>query len=185
VAEERKWREIRTALVGDRGFTFEYSATFAQITETNDELLNEYGKITSFDYGYKHFWEDGYGKDYRVVNLKREGAYDTDELLLAGLVVLYEQSRYFKDHRTTISEYNIEKPLMVFIGATVTGAIESEVLQIVRFLDRVLSEPDWASGAISELLAGTSSLALACQPRCFTTTCAGSSSMVLGGYRCT
>lgn len=157
-AEERKWRDIREALAGELGFTFEYSATFAQITETDDELLDEYSKAITFDYGYKHFWEDGYGKDYRVVNLKKEGAYDTDELLLAGLLVLYEQARYFRDHHSEVSEYNIEKPLMVFVGATVTGAVESEVQQIVGFLDRVLREPDWASQAISRMISGNSTL---------------------------
>lgn len=157
-AEERKWRDIRESLAGDRGFTFEYSATFAQITETNDDLLDEYGKTILFDYGYKHFWEDGYGKDYRVVNVKKEGAYDTDELLLAGLLVLYEQVRYHADQRTEVAPYNVEPPLMVFIGATVTGAVDSEVLQIVEFLDRVLSEPDWTTDRISGLLAGTTAL---------------------------
>ena len=157
-ADERKWRDIRESLAGDRGFTFEYSATFAQITETNDELLDEYGKTILFDYGYKHFWEDGYGKDYRVVNVKNEGAYDTDELLLAGLLVLYEQARYHADHHSDVVAYNVEPPLMVFIGATVTGAIDSEVLQIVEFLDRVLSEPDWAIDRISGLLSGTTAL---------------------------
>lgn len=157
-AEERKWRDIRESLAGEQGFTFEYSATFAQITETNDELLDEYGKTILYDYGYKHFWEDGYGKDYRVVNVKREGAYDTDELLLAGLLVLYEQSRYHADHPSEVASYNIEPPLMVFVGATVTGAIDSEVLQIVQFLDRVLSEPAWAVDRISALLSGTTAL---------------------------
>lgn len=157
-AEERKWRDIRESLAGDRGFTFEYSATFAQITETNDELLDEYGKTILFDYGYKHFWGDGYGKDYRVVNVKKEGAYDTDELLLAGLLVLYEQARYHADHSGEVADYKVEPPLMVFIGATVTGTVDSEVLQIVEFLDRVLSEPAWAVDRISGLLSGTTSL---------------------------
>lgn len=47
---------------------------------------------------------------------------------------------------------------MVSIGATVTGAVDSEVLQIVEFLDRVLSEPAWAIDRISGLLSGTTSL---------------------------
>ena len=66
VSEERKWRAIREALAGKKGFTIEYSATFAQIRETNEDLLREYSKAILVDYGYRHFWEDGYGKDYRV-----------------------------------------------------------------------------------------------------------------------
>jgi|AMFO01.1.fsa_nt_gi Uncharacterized protein conserved in bacteria len=155
---ERAWRDIRRSLAGDRGFTFEYSATFAQITEDDDEFLDEYGKTILFDYGYQHFWKDGYGKDYRVVNLKKEGAFDTDELLLAGLLVLYEQHRLYVDTRAEIAPYNIEAPLMAFVGATVTGKAESEVLQVVEFLDRVLTEPEWARGRIEALVAGNADL---------------------------
>jgi hypothetical protein len=156
--EDRKWRDIRASLAGNRGFTLEYSATFAQITENNDELLDEYGKTILFDYGYRHFWEDGFGKDYRVVNVAEEGAYDTDELLLAGLLVLYEQARFFGEGGSGLEAYNLEPPLMVFIGATVTGQVESEVLRVVRFLDRVVTEPEWASLHIEELLEGSSAL---------------------------
>ncbi len=155
---ERAWRDIRRSLAGDRGFTFEYSATFAQITEDDEELLDEYGKTILFDYGYQHFWKDGYGKDYRVVNLKKEGAFDTDELLLAGLLVLYEQHRLYADARAEIAPYNVEAPLMAFVGATVTGKAESEVLQVVEFLNRVLTEPEWARDRIEALLAGNASL---------------------------
>jgi len=156
--EERKWRDIRRALEGDEGFTFEYSATFAQITEDDDDLLDEYGKAILFDYGYRHFWKDGYGKDYRVINLKEEGSFDTDELLLAGLLVAYEQERYFQDTQKAISQYNLERPLMIFVGSTVTGKTESEVLDIVKFLDRVLRDPEWALSRIDALLTGKSGL---------------------------
>lgn len=156
--EERKWRDIRDHLAGEQGFTFEYSATFAQITEKNDELLDEYSKTILFDYGYKHFWGDGYGKDFRVVNLKEEGAFDVDELLLAGLLVQYEQARYFADEKAELDPYNIEAPLMVFVGSTVTGKVDAEVLQIVKFLDRVLREPEWVVDRIGALLSGTSEL---------------------------
>lgn len=156
--DERRWRAIREALAGPRGFTVEYSATFAQITEGNDDLLREYSKAILVDYGYRRFWEDGYGKDYQVVNLRDEGAYDVDELLLAGLLTLYEQRRYFDEHPAEVSEYNIAAPLMVFVGATVTGAIDSEVLAVVRFLDRVLGEPIWAEDIVRGLLEGTHGL---------------------------
>lgn len=158
INEERKWRAIREALAGDNGFTFEYSATFAQITAGNEDLLREYSKAILVDYGYRRFWEDGYGKDYQVVNLKDEGAYDPDELLLAGLLNLYEQRRFFDDHPSEMRAYNIEAPLMVFVGATVTGKSDSEVLDVVRFLDRVLAEPVWARQRIGALLRCESAL---------------------------
>jgi len=157
-SEERTWRQRRDALAGDGGFTFEYSATFAQITENDDALLDEYGKAIIFDYGYRHFWEDGYGKDYRVINVRKEGSYDTDELLLAGLLIFYEQISYFQMNQAAIRPYNIEKPLAVFVGAFVSGQVDSEVLEIVRFLDRVLSDERWAVRIIGNLLDRTSNL---------------------------
>ena len=50
---------------------FEYSATFGQIlSERNKETLEEYSKSIVFDYSYKYFYLDGYGKDFFVINAK-------------------------------------------------------------------------------------------------------------------
>ena len=50
---------------GTDPFTFEYSATFGQIiTNRTADLLNEYGKTIIFDYSYRYFYSDGYGKDF-------------------------------------------------------------------------------------------------------------------------
>jgi len=70
------WRKYRDAL-GETGFTFEYSATFGQALSAarNDPLTAEYGKAIVFDYSYRYFYEDGYGKDFRILNLQDE----TDE----------------------------------------------------------------------------------------------------------
>ena len=67
------WRSFRDAL-GERGFTFEYSATFGQALSaaSKDELTVEYGKAIVFDYSYRYFHGDGYGKDFRVLNLLDE-----------------------------------------------------------------------------------------------------------------
>ena len=61
------------------------AATFVQIMSANDELQDEYGKCIGFDFSYARFWGDGYGKDFRVTNLKHAGVYDHDELLLSQL----------------------------------------------------------------------------------------------------
>jgi DNA or RNA helicases of superfamily II len=60
------WRKYRDAL-GETGFTFEYSATFGQALSAarNDPLTAEYGKAIVFDYSYRYFYGDGYGKDFR------------------------------------------------------------------------------------------------------------------------
>ena len=84
------WRRVRDAL-GETGFTFEYSATFGQAlaAANRDELIAEYGKAIAFDYSYRHFYNDGYGKDFRVLNLLQETTADqTDMLLLARHALL-------------------------------------------------------------------------------------------------
>jgi len=78
------WRKYRDAL-GTTGFTFEYSATFGQaLSAANDPLMTaEYAKAIVFDYSYKYFYSDGFGKDFRILNLKDEtDAEKTDTLLL-------------------------------------------------------------------------------------------------------
>ena len=79
------WRGMRDALA-KTGFTFEYSATFGQAlaAANNDALLTEYGKAIAFDYSYRHFYSDGYGKDFRILNLQQESAEEQTDTLLMG-----------------------------------------------------------------------------------------------------
>ena len=63
------WRERRKELAAG-GFTFEYSATFNQVvTKQDKDLLDAYSKCLLFDYPYRRFHADGYGKDYSITNL--------------------------------------------------------------------------------------------------------------------
>jgi hypothetical protein len=152
---ERAWRDIRQALVGETGFTFEYSATFAQVTQNNDELFQEYRRAILFEYAYARFHGDGYGKDYEVINLKDKSAYG-QRLLMAGLLTLYEQQCAYAAGRAELVDYNPEPPLMIFVGSTVTGG--SDVIDVIGFLGRVLADPNWATAEIATLLAGKSGL---------------------------
>lgn len=152
---ERAWRDVREALVGETGFTFEYSATFAQVTDNNEELFREYSRAILFEYAYGRFHGDGYGKDYAVVNLKEQALYG-QRLLLAGLLTLYEQRRVFDDGGPNLADYNPAPPLMIFVGASVTGG--PDVIDVIRFLGRVVAEPVWAISEIAALLSGQSDL---------------------------
>lgn len=63
-SEDRAWAS-RRAKLAENGFVFEYSATFGQIlSERNRDVLEEYAKSIIFDYSYKYFYMDGYGKDF-------------------------------------------------------------------------------------------------------------------------
>ena len=162
--EAQTWRSIRNALAKD-GFTFEYSATFGQALSGNEELMNEYGKAIAFDYSYRHFYNDGYGKDFSILNLQQEGEEGrTDALLLANLLSFYEQQLIFAEQEAALRPYNLARPLWMFIGRNVNavykegGRSRSDILTVARFLHRVLSEPDWAVPAIDRLLHGQSNL---------------------------
>ncbi|RLC84192.1 MAG: restriction endonuclease subunit R [Chloroflexi bacterium] len=160
------WRGYRDAL-GETGFTFEYSATFGQALSAarNDPLTAEYGKAILFDYSYRYFYGDGYGKDFRILNLKEESRADqTETLLLGNLLSFYEQQRVFEEQAGALRPYNLEKPLWVFVGSTVNavytrkGQKRSDVLAVARFLHRVLQDRGWAVNTIQKLLKGKSGL---------------------------
>lgn len=148
--EETTWRARRNALVSEGGFTFEYSATFAQVTEGSDELLYEYSRSILYEYAYAQFHADGYGKDFHVINLRQEDELYGDTLLMGGLLTFYEQRRLYDEMYSDIQPYNIQAPLMVFVGQYVTAG--SEVLQTVVFLNRVLTEPEWSIDQIDKIL---------------------------------
>ena len=160
------WREVRDAL-GETGFTFEYSATFGQALTAarNDALTTEYGKAIAFDYSYRYFYDDGYGKDFHILNLQEETTADrTDTLLLANLLSFYEQQLVFANKSAELSPYNLEQPLWVFVGSSVNavrtegGQARSDVLTVAQFFHRTLSEATWATETIGRLLEGDSGL---------------------------
>lgn len=161
------WRGFREAL-GETGFTFEYSATFGQALTAarNDELTAEYGKAIVFDYSYRYFHGDGYGKDFCILNLKEETTEDkTETLLLGNLLSFYEQQRVFEEQAQALRPYNLEKPLWVFVGSTVNAVYtenrekRSDVLTVARFLHHLLeNKRGWAVKTIQKLLEGKTGL---------------------------
>lgn len=167
------WRNRRKQLADD-GFTFEYSATFGQaVAGASASIEEEYGKAILFDYSYPRFYDDGYGKDYRILNLENEIDDELrDRYLLANLLTFYEQVYvYNQDPETFHGTYNIRDPLLVFIGHSVNAektqsALSSnderslsDVEDVLLFIGRVLqNEDDWVPDAIDAILAGESGL---------------------------
>ncbi len=160
------WRMLRESLAED-GFTFEYSATFGQaLSKASVDVEEEYGKSILFDYSYPRFYDDGYGKDYHIVNLESEVDTDLrDRYLLANLLTYYEQIYVFnQDPETVRNTYNIKFPLLVFIGHTVNASTKSQVSKnedrtltdvekSLNFMARVLrNEGNWVPEAIDRVL---------------------------------
>jgi hypothetical protein len=164
--EGQMWRRLRGSLAED-GFTFEYSATFGQaLSKASVGVAEEYGKAILFDYSYPRFYDDGYGKDYHILNLESEIDTDLrDRYLLANLLTYYEQIHVFNRNPETVrNTYNIEFPLLVFVGHTVNATTKSEVgknedrtladvEKSLQFMASVLrNEGDWVPEAIDRIL---------------------------------
>ena len=147
------------------GFTFEYSATFNQIAGKSTDLLNAYGKCLLFDYTYRRFHADGYGKDYAILNLPGGEQDENSKIYLLGcLLTFYQQYRIWRDKGALWKAFNPAKPLWVFLGKTVTGTSKadqetrSDVISILKFLGWVLAHGEDVRSMIQRLLARESGL---------------------------
>jgi hypothetical protein len=166
-SEAGKWVGYRAKLA-ETGFTFEYSATFGQALTAagGDEQTKEYGKAILFDYSYKYFYGDGFGKDFEVLNLRQETTQEqTDILLLANLLAFYQQKRSFQKRSEDMLRYHLADPLWIFVGSTVNKskdnkqAKESDVLTVVTFLSRFLeNKKGWVQKTIKRILEGKSGI---------------------------
>ena len=167
-SNKKTWRGYRDDLA-KTGFTFEYSATFGQAlaAASNTDLVDEYGKAIAFDYSYRHFYSDGYGKDFRIINVTQDNETQTEKLFLGNLLSFYQQKRYFKEQTDDVRAYGLDSPLWAFVGSKVTGKVvyteakktRSDVLNVIRFLHRFLrNEKRWAIQGIEDILKGESGL---------------------------
>ncbi len=160
----KAWRKRRKELAAG-GFTFEYSATFNQIVGRDEKLRNAYGKSLLFDYPYRAFHADGYGKDYDIANLPG-GAQDENSrmYLLGALLSFYRQRRIWREGRAEWVDFHVARPLWVFLGKTVVGSSKdanrtrSDVVTILEFLGWTLARGTEVRRMMSRLLAGESGL---------------------------
>lgn len=143
------WYDYRTRLSADKGFAFEYSATFKQslksLNDTKDRsLLDEYCKAIIMDYSYKFFYKDGYGKEYRIYNLKEGIDEEQRHLYLTGcLLSFYQQLKLFNSYNNEYAPFEIQKPLLVFVGnrvtATTSAAELTDVEEVLDFIDKFVN----------------------------------------------
>jgi hypothetical protein len=155
------WMNKRGQLC-EQGFSFEYSATFGQAIKAAGGsdlspvgkgkpskkylLIQEYAKCILFDYSYKFFHEDGYGKDHSILNLSHVWTPEQQQLYLTGCVLaFYQQKRFYQEAHKTIADYLLSDPLWIFVGGKVTAQNEanaetvSDIQAILAFLSRFIS----------------------------------------------
>ena len=161
--EERGWFRSRARL-SEKGFVFEYSATLKEAVSAAKRLEIEasYAKTILFDYSYRYFYEDGYGKDYRIFNLPRTFSQFEFSYLTACLLSFYQQLKLYEDKHRLYTPYNIEKPLWVFVGSSVTRATGtkaekatvSDVGKILKFIAEFLKSEGTSASEIERILTG-------------------------------
>ena len=141
--EDGAWMKYRNSLC-EKGFSFEYSATFGQAVKGNPKLIELYAKNTLFDYSYRYFYGDGFGKDYQILNLDESTQQNHLEMyLVACLLSFFQQQRLYREQGTTFQPFNIEKPLWIFVGGSVTATLAtkdaSDIVEILQFLARYVA----------------------------------------------
>jgi len=160
--EDGKWMGRRDQLARD-GFCIEYSATFKEAIGTDEGMKNRYARSVLFDYAYRSFYRDGYGKDFTILNLDAD---DEDKIeqrryLTAALLLFYQQMRVWMDGGDAMKPFQIDKPLWVFVGHTVTGGkvsttddkeSVSDVVEVLLFLKGFLNAPTESVAIIQSLL---------------------------------
>ena len=148
------WFDYRSRLSAEGGFAFEYSATLKQAmkstrptnTSSGDwkKRLDEYFRSIIIDYSYKFFYEDGYGKEYRIYNLRESINDEQRQLYLTGcLLSFYQQLKLFSVRGREFAPFQIEKPLLVFVGNRVTAktsiAEMTDVEEVLDFIDKFVN----------------------------------------------
>lgn len=153
VFPDRQWRTLTPAEKG------QLSLTLAEQKRARSDAVKEtYAKAILFDYSYKFFYADGYGKEHLILNLADDRNEETRALYFtACLLAFYQQLYLWETKRPVMADFNIERPLWVFVGHTVAGE-ESDLMAVLSFLAEFLNNDQRAKGWIAELIADRAQL---------------------------
>jgi len=114
-----------------------------------------YAKCILFDYSYKYFYEDGYGKESLILNMDGaayEQADNARKYFTACLLSFYQQQWLWSTQREKLAEFNIEKPLWVFVGNKVADD-DSDILAVINFLAYFLNNEAQIKLWLADLIA--------------------------------
>jgi hypothetical protein len=145
---DRHWR---TLTADEKG---KLSLSLAEQKRARSDAVKEtYAKAILFDYSYKFFYADGYGKEHLILNLADDRDEETRALYFtACLLAFYQQLYLWETKRPVMADFNIERPLWVFVGHTVAGE-ESDLMAVLGFLAGFLNQDERAKRWIRELIA--------------------------------
>ena len=100
------------------------------------------------------FYEDGFGKDYQILNLPKSFEEDQVVYITACLLKFYQQLRIYEEEAKAFEPFNLEKPLWVFVGSLSSqtshfgwyGFQEWENTQNTNFVTKGLLVDGFSSG---------------------------------------
>ena len=167
---DKGYFDKRDRLVRGGGFALEYSATFGQAfaKQTDRENAKDYGRAIAFDYSYRYFHSDGYGKDFFVMNTSGGAQQSEDTMLLGNLLSFCQQRIAFDTHPQKMAQHNIESPLLLMLGAQVVGTksaqneeqqnTQTDIVRIVDFLRRAAADDKWLEQKTADIIKGTAGI---------------------------
>lgn len=165
---EEELKKVRAKVQFDKTWSKLTAEEKAQLTLNSDELSKakqlavreSYAKCILFDYSYKYFYEDGYGKESLILNMSEAGytvADNREKYFTACLLAFYQQQYLWSTHRQQLTAFNIEKPLWVFVGNTVSGE-DSDILDVVQFLAYFVNQESKIKTWLADMIADRAQL---------------------------
>ena len=140
-------------------FPSELPATLKEAVSAakRSDIEASYAKTILFDYSYRHFYADGYGKQSQILNLEQNpDSEDEFRYLVASLLSYYQQLRLYDDRKPALRPFNMERPLWVFVSSKVTASLSageaSDTVKVLQFIDEVLHRENQCVAAIGGLL---------------------------------
>jgi superfamily II DNA or RNA helicase len=130
---EGEFTRLRNRLNQGRSFLYEYSATFHNL---GGRAETEYGEAIVYDYQYRTFYRDGYGKDHFFRRIGEDVADAERPNILQNLEVLEEKLRAWE----VLERRFPDRPLLAFLGGSVAGGEASDELSDVQLIVKTLAE---------------------------------------------
>jgi hypothetical protein len=117
------------------------------------KTLLMHANILQYQYSYRYFYGDGFGKDYQILNLDDQTQQThLEPYLVACLLAFFQQQRLYREQESVFRPFNLDKPLWIFVGGSVTKTLvtrdASDIIAILRFLARYVA--NWA-GSIQRI----------------------------------
>ncbi|GAA0504307.1 hypothetical protein GCM10008986_34800 [Salinibacillus aidingensis] len=139
-SKEGKFKQLRNEMNSNESFLFEYSATYHNL---NNDIQKDYENTIVYDYNYKLFYKDGYGKAYSFQEINPDVVVGEKDNLDATFNVFEEKLGLFNNFdqysSTLFGSKFPDKPLLAFMGNTVNNVSDEGKNDEVSDISKVIS----------------------------------------------